>query len=126
MTWSALWDDVYNESHTLAINPNSHNSSIIKQIAKKVRRTNGQIQEIVRELANGNVTAVTLSADKVRITHSDNSEFGGSRTTETVDPLNVTGVYATHGHPLRDNIDVAMLTSTDLSGNGGGSKAGDI
>jgi hypothetical protein len=126
--WSGLFDDVNVGGHSLQSNNDKIKSSITRGIAKIVRR-NRRVKEILREAVNVDITGVTLSADHTRVIHKEASgEFGGSRTMETVDDLNVTGVYATHGHPIRDLLDASPSPTypTDASGNGGGGKAGDI
>jgi len=126
--WSGLWDDVNSGGHSLQSNTDKVKSSVTRKIAKLARR-NRRAKEILRELTNVDVTGVTLSADLTRVIHKEvSNEFGGDRTMETVDDLNATGVYATHGHPIRDLIDASPSPTypIDASGNGGGGKAGDI
>ena len=129
MAWSALFDDVGGAPHALLVNSGGLISNSFKRAAKSLRRQGrNATKEILREALNGDITAVTLSADKTRITHNDSTEFGGLRTVEIIDPLNVTGVYATHAQPFRDVIDRSPSPTypTDASGNGGGGKVGDF
>jgi len=126
--WSGLWDGHYSTAYSLQSNTDKVKSTIAKKIARLARR-NRRTREMLRETLHNAITSSTLSADHTRPIHKEASdEFGGSRTMETVDDLNLTGVYATHAHPFRDLLDASPSPGalTDLSGNGGGGKAGDI
>ncbi len=128
VAWSALFDDIKAGGYSLQSNTDGIKGSVTRMISKHIRN-NRKIKEIMRELANGDITGVTLSAPLRRVIHQEVSkEFGGARTMETVDSLNATGVYATHGFPVRDLIDASPSPSypVDASGNGGGGKSGDI
>jgi len=128
VAWSGLYDDVNSGGYSLLSNTDNVKSSIVR-ITSKIFRKDRNLKEIMRELANGDVTGVTLSAPLTRVIHQEsNKEFGGKRTMETVDALNVTGSYTTHGQPIRDLLDASPspVYPVDKSGNGGGGKVGDI
>jgi len=128
VAWSGLYDDVNADGYSILSNTDAIKSSVSRQIAKLARK-NRVLREVLRETTNGNFVGVTLSSplNRIKNKEADNS-FGGKRTIEVVDDLNTLGVYATHGHPVRDLLDAnpAPIYPIDKSGNGGGGKAGYI
>lgn len=130
-SWSGLYDDVSSEAYALKVNTTRTTKPILKVISKMLRKR-GKANRAIVELFDKTIGAAAggaVSSTYTRPLHVNASgEFGGLRTIETV--AAITGVStATDVSELKEVFSRKFRPTTyptDLSGNGGGNKAGTI
>lgn len=129
--WSGLWDRQYGTPYSqLGSNTSEYNGTLKQEVANLGRGRGGRIlASIIAALtgaAAGQTAASTYKQVDADPALGQSYSGGGKRTVSTKTDINraTTGADVTLVDNLLGQINGALITSTDKSGNGGGGKVG--